>query len=257
MFFYVFLTGYIVTGWLALEGKVPTWVPLSLLAVVPGFHIAGIIFYPTCIFLMVPWFRVHRKYISIAIAGAVGVAAAVVIYLGPSWVMTRIGDALRNDFLPLTTPPGGMPYGIFSTAHLLDFGNAYVHISPLSVAVIVLGLAFLPRRDYASSPAFQFLCASTVVGLGFMFVILPGLGMARDWDMISNFFIPLRFLTVYFLILFLRNKELRHAVLVIAVLGLLRLVGMDRDQRRRGAPHRTGRDADCPRTERHVPENLL
>ncbi|HLB00371.1 MAG TPA: tetratricopeptide repeat protein, partial [Bacteroidota bacterium] len=225
MFFYVALTAYVVTGWLALEKKAPLWLPLILLAAVPGFHIAGIIFLPTVIFLLLPWWKSHRRYFLMGIAGIAVVSAAGILLLGPSWVMTRIADAIRNDFLPISSPPGGIPYGIFSTAHLIDWVNANLHIAPFSLVCVAIGMIAVRREEYSGSPVFRFLAGSTLVGLTMSFVILPGLGMARDWDMLSNFFIPLRFFSVYFLMLLLRARELRHAVLMLAVVGLVRWFG--------------------------------
>ncbi len=225
MFFYVALSAYVVTGWLALEEKGPRWLPLALLASVPGFHIAGVIFLPTAILLLGPWWKEHRKMLLAALAAIAAAGIGGVILLDPSWVLTRIADAARNDLLPLTTPPGGIPYGLFSFAHIADWANANAHIAPFSLACVAIGMIVLPRKEYAGGPVFRFLTGASIVGLATSFLILPALGMARDWDMLSNFFIPVRFLSIYFLIILLRAKEVRAGVLMLAVVGLVRWFG--------------------------------
>jgi hypothetical protein len=221
MFFYVVLTAYVMTGWLALEGKGPLWLPLALLAVVPGFHLAGAVFLPTAFFLLGPGWKDHRRLVVGAAAGIALVSAAIVLYLGPSWMWTRVANAFQYDLLPLTTPEGGVPYGIFSRFHLIDWANAYVFIAPFAFVIVAAGLIAVPRVVYIGSPSFRFLSFTALTGLAATFVILPGLGMARDWDMLSNFFVPLRFLSIYFLIILLRERDTRHVLLMLAVASVV------------------------------------
>lgn len=225
MFFYVALTAYVVTGWLALEGKGPLWLPLVALASAPAFHLAGAVFLPSSVLLLAPSWKGRRRLVLAAAGGITAACAAIAWHLGPSWLVTRVVNAFQYDLLPLWTPDNGVPYGMLSWPHLVDWLNANAHIAPFSLACAGIGFALVPRADYAGSPVFRFLLWATVTGLGASFVILPGLGMARDWDMLSNFFVPLRFFSVYFLLLFLRSAEARHAVAMLAVVGLVRWAG--------------------------------
>ncbi len=225
MLFYVALTAYLLTGWLALAGKGPLWLPLVILAVVPWFHIAGVIFLPSAVFLLLPLWTGRPKIFLAGMAGVVLAGVFGVLLLEPSWLTTRVGDALRNDLLPVTSSSTTVPYGMFSTAHLIDWTNALLHCAPFSLVCIAVGAATLPRKEYTGSPVFQLLAGSAAIGLITTFVILPALGMARDWDMLSNFFLPLPLLSAYFLILLLRAREMRHAVLMLAVFAVVRWAG--------------------------------
>lgn len=225
MFLYVALSAAVVTGWLALEGKSPRWLPAVLLATVPGFHIAGAVFLPALFFFLPGGEGAGRarRIIAVSVILAAGVAGA--LYLGPSWMVTRIADAFRHDLLPLVTPPGGVPYGILSADHLADWLNLNAHIAPFSLLIAVAGLFVVPRGELTGSPAFRFLAAASVIGLAATFLILPALGMARDWDMLSNFFIPLRFLSVFLLLRFLRAREFRPLLAMIVIVGFARWIG--------------------------------
>jgi len=235
MFFYVFLTAFIVTGWLSLEKKVPVWLPVVIMLLVPGFHIAAVIFLPSLLLLFLTDWKTQKKYV-LPVAGAIVVTlTAGVLALGPKWVLTRIGDALKYDFLPLFSARSGIPYGILSEVHLIDWLNANLHIAPFGLVCVAAGMAFLPRKDYLGEPVFRFLGLTSLIGMVMSFVIMPGLGMARDWDMLSNFFIPLRFLMLYFFILFLRNKEVRQVALVLGVFTLVHWfawIGINSDEER-------------------------
>ncbi len=225
MLVYVALTAYLVTGWLALRQKGPLWLPLVCLVLVPWFHIAGVIFLPTVALLFLPSWTSHRKVFLTGVAGVVLVGVAGILYLGPSWVMTRIADAFRNDFLPVSLSSVSVPYGMFSGAHIIDWANAVLHCAPFALACVAIGAIAVPRNDYAASPVFRFLAGAATIGVVTTFVILPALGMARDWDMLSNFFIPLRILSIYFLMLLLRGREMRHVVVMLAVFTLVRWIG--------------------------------
>jgi len=221
MFFYITLTAFILTGWLFLKDKVPAWVPVALLVLIPGFHIAGVIFLPCVFLLFFPYRKTHKKYFIGGTVAIFSAAIAGVLVLGPEWVLSRIGDGVKYDVLPLFAPPGGVPYGMFSLAHIVDWANANMHIAPFGLACVTAGFIFVPVKEYRGDPVFLFLAGTSLVGLGMTFVVIPGLGMARDWDMLSNFFIPLRFLMVYFVIIFLRDKEIRHAILAVAVVTII------------------------------------
>ncbi len=235
MFFYVAVSAYLITGWLALERKAPLWLPLAILVTVPGFHIAGLVFVPTGLLLFLPWWNSRRRAFLMAMAGCAAVGVAVIIILDPASVARYLEQKIRSDFLPLTTPPGGSPYGMFSIAHLVDWANAHAHIAPFSLACVVIGSILVPGREYLGNPVFRFLACAAGVGLAVSFVISPGLGMARDWDSLANFFTPLRLLAVYFLTLLLRSREVRHAVAMLCVVAIVRWlawVGINADETR-------------------------
>jgi len=226
MIYYDLITAYLITGWLALEGKLSGWIPFCIALVIPGFHYAGAFVLPSAVFLLLPHWKTHRKRI---LRWSAGVAVAALVCLlawgAPRVILQRIYDAVTYDVLPLTTPRGGVPYGLFSVDHLIDWINELVHVSPFGLIVVAVGLFVVPWETYRKSPVFIFLFSMTYVGLLASFVLAPGLGYARDWDSFSLFFCPLRFLMVYFLVGMLAHRKLRHAILLIAVLSFLRWIG--------------------------------
>ncbi len=225
-FFYVTLTAFLLAGWLACEQRLPLWMPISLAALIPCFHYVGIVFLPAALLLVLPYWRTHRRLWIAGMAGFGILLSGVVLFTGtPETLIQRFSDALRYDLLPITTPTNGIPYGLFSSEHLVDWTNAMLHSMPFGLISIIVGMILVPRKEYEGSPVFVFLATASVLGLGASLVLSPGLGMARDWDMFSIFFTPLHFLRMYILILVLRRRLIRQAVLLILIVSTVRWIG--------------------------------
>ncbi len=226
MFFYVAVCAFLAFGWLSLERKLPVWIPALILLLTPAFHIIGMLFLPMLVPLLLPYWKSHRKYFLYVMAGIIVITTSGLLVWGiPFIVYQRIPDALRYDILPLFTPPWEVPYGIISVPHMIDWGNAYLHAAPFALVCIVAGMTLVPRKEYLKDGVFRFLATGSIVGFLATLTLLPGLGMARDWDMFSVLFVPLYFLMLYFLLLLLRNKENRHAVVLVTTLTMIRWVG--------------------------------
>jgi tetratricopeptide (TPR) repeat protein len=73
----------------------------------------------------------------------------------------------------------GHGYGLLSAKHLLDIVNEMLLVAPLLPALVAIGVG-------ASSSRFaRTILPGMVVAIGFLFLIKPALGMARDWDLMS------------------------------------------------------------------------
>jgi hypothetical protein len=223
VFFYVCVSAYLISGWLALEGKLSVVVPLVCFAFMVGLHLGGAIFSPTLLPLIVPVWRKHRIR---AIVFPCLVVASAVVLLGisgytPGVIQQRVSDALRNDFLPITNSSGVIPYGIFSGLHLVDWGNALLHVAPIEFIMIIVLLIALRNQIAWRSPLIMFLLMATSCGLLFTFVMNPALGMARDWDLLASFFVPLRFLLVYLLLQTIDYHHVRQILVLILCISFL------------------------------------
>ena len=223
VFFYVCVSAYVITGWLALEGKLSVIVPLVCFAVMAGLHLGAAIFFPTLVALLVPVWRKHRAR---AIVFPCLVVLGAVVLLGisgytPGVIQQRVSDALRNDFLPVAASPGGIPYSIFSGLHLLDWGNALIHAAPVEFIMIIVLLTALRHQIAWRSPLVIFLLMVAGCGLIFTFVMNPALGMARDWDLLASFFVPLRFLLVYLLLQTIDQHHVRQALVLMLGISFL------------------------------------
>ncbi|HLB00370.1 MAG TPA: hypothetical protein VJO14_03200, partial [Bacteroidota bacterium] len=241
---YVATIAYAITGWMALEKKVHIAVPVLILAVLPGFNLGTGIFLPSGIFLILYYFR-DQKGKALAIIAGIGAAGAAVLYLVGFNFMGFINKIIGGsvDFLPLfAARDGNYPYAMFSLLHLLDWFNAHSLIVPFGVFIPAALMFAMPKEDRWKGPALNFLLILSACGLAFTWIVNSALGMARDWDMLSSFFIPLMVLDV-FLLAKAPNAEPRRPVLVtiliVSFLHLAGFIGVNADAERHLARMRT------------------
>lgn len=217
---YVVTTAYIVSGWLCLERRSPVIFPIALFAILPGFGLGSLILAPSFLFLLLWQFR-ERKLIALAVIagcfvlGLIGLSFVGFSIIGFIEHLTRGGV----DFLqPFSATGGNFPYPIFSLTHLLDWLNANALIVPFGLAAVVILSPTIPRAQWRTNPSLPFLAIATLCGLLFTIIINPALGMARDWDMLSSFFIPLSIFSIYLFAQPFASNEWRRYVLTLVVL---------------------------------------
>ncbi len=80
----------------------------------------------------------------------------------------------------------GPNYTLFSPSHILDFLNQQLLISPVGLALFLVFLIFKPKPLSTKDRIFQFLLIVSVAQLLFNFLINPGLGAPRDWDLFAS-----------------------------------------------------------------------
>ena len=80
----------------------------------------------------------------------------------------------------------GPNYTLFSSSHILDFLNQQLLISPVGLALFLVFLILRPRPSSTKDRILQFLLIVSVAQLLFNFLINPGLGAPRDWDLFAS-----------------------------------------------------------------------
>ncbi len=220
---YIATALFAVTGWFAMEKKVSVIVPISCFALMAGLHLGNLIFFPGIFVLM--YFTLRGSRVG-PILGMAGLSTVIIGFMFAVGFNPK--DFLRHvtsgsvDFLPPFSASGGnFAYAMFSSAHLWDWMNAGLLIAPFGLA-IALTLAILHRNELDwKNPAFIFLLVSAGFGLIFTWIINSALGMARDWDLLASFFLPLMILDVYLLT---RTPSLRPRRTVLALTAGLTLL---------------------------------
>ena len=224
---YVATIAYAMTGWLALERRMHIAVPLVILAVLPGFNLGTLILLPSGLFLLFSRYKVKRMKALAALGVLTAVGVAVLFAVG--FDFGRFIDKFtgRNvDFLPLIpAPDGNFPYAMFSGRHLVDWFNAHSLIVPFGLFIPAILMFTFPREERWKSSALIFLLILSACGLAFTWIVNPALGMARDWDMLSSYFIPLAVLDVYLLAKSPGLEPRRPVLVVITLLSLLHVAG--------------------------------
>src|SRR5258708_2532163 len=129
------------------------------------------------------------------------------------------------DFLqPFTAVGGNFAYPMFSLTHFWDLLNANLLILPFGLAIAVTLMAVHPKEPRWTEPALMFLLVTSACGLLFTWIINSALGMARDWDLLASFFVPLMILDVYLLSRPLSFKPRRYVLAVITGITLLHTI---------------------------------
>lgn len=220
---YVATAAYAVTGWYALERRVHIAVPVFCFALLPGLNLGALILAPSLAYLLLARFK-ERWILVLLILGALGIFS-----LGALFAIGFDFDAFFRhltlgsvDFLRFTaTSNGSFPYPMFSPLHFLDWGNALMLIVPFGLFVPAIVLHYLPADRRWSNPALVFLLVAAACGLLFTWIINSALGMARDWDMLASFFVPLMVLNVYLLAHPLLAEPRRYVLALVTGIALI------------------------------------
>jgi tetratricopeptide (TPR) repeat protein len=146
-----------------------------------GFHFASFYLLPSLAYLLLAKrrSRVNRKVIW---GLELGLVLAAILFL---WHVFESKPGLIRIFVLPVEQRFAPGYTWFSWAHLLDLLNEHLLISPVGLVLILAVLLSERRRIDFRSSAVRFLLLVTGFQLLFHFVIDPGLGAPRDWDLFS------------------------------------------------------------------------
>ncbi|MDI6765228.1 MAG: tetratricopeptide repeat protein [Bacteroidota bacterium] len=220
---YITTTAYFISGWLCLEKRVSIVVPILFFLLMTMLHLGDLVFIPTLIILIIfKWKR--NKLQLIILLGAVGILGIAVLFLvGFNLVdLTRHLKSGSVDFLkPFKGGFGVFPYPMFSFVHLLDWLNLMMLVAPFGLFLAIALIPTLPKEHRLKNPTTLFLLLSAACGIFFTWIINSALGMARDWDMLSSYFVPLMILPVYLLSQVTTLNHRREIIFLIAVVLLV------------------------------------
>ena len=224
-------------GWFALERRVHIAVPVVCFALLPGLNLGTLIFAPSLVYLLLKRFS-EKKLLVLAAMSAVGLLGLVGLYFTGYDFAAFLGHVSTgtSDFLPLfSVNDGNFPYPMLSLLHLLDWGNAMMLIVPFGLIIPAIVLHYMPPDRRWKDPVLLFLIVASACGLLFTWIINSALGMARDWDMLASFFVPLMISNVYLLSHPLMTEPRRPVLLLVTgvtVLHLAAFVGINADEGR-------------------------
>lgn len=219
---YITTTAYVLTGWWALERRVHISIPCLLYGLLCGFHLGNLIFLPSLIALILLRGKTNRL-VAFGLLGGLGVGVIALFFAIGFNIMRFVNHILSGspDFLPVL---GGsvsfFPYSMFSLNHLIDWLNAHFLIVPFGL-VIPFAAVLYSRELFRKNPVLIFLLIATGCGLLFTWIVNSALGIARDWDLFSGFFVPLMILDAYLLAHFSKNKHTTYILTLIVGLTSL------------------------------------
>jgi tetratricopeptide (TPR) repeat protein len=174
------------------------------------FHVSALYLLPSLFFLfLVASERSKFDREKKLLLGILAIFLVVLIFLG----YKRYSWSVPPLFVPLAHDRYSAPgYTLFSLPHLSDFLNQQLLISPVGLILILAFLVCKSRGSFGKgktflvNPSSQFLLIVGLSQLLFDFIIDPGLGASRDWDMFSAVGLGYTILGLYLLLKFFKNK---------------------------------------------------
>jgi tetratricopeptide (TPR) repeat protein len=218
-FTYVFVFAFIFFSLGYLEGKLGWLLPLLGFLLAAAAHGSALYLLPSLLFVLAVGNKGVRtsslRKVLCAAAGLLVVLLAVLIYRQYGWSVPRL-------FVPLTEDTYAAPgYLLFSVPHLVDFLNEQLLVSPVGLILCLAPLVCLAGRQIWRARAFQFLLLTAICQLAFAFVIDPGLGASRDWDLLATTCLGYTVLGVFMFLHLFRNKSsFGYLSLILVLSGL-------------------------------------
>jgi hypothetical protein len=182
------------------DGLSPAW-PALALALTNAFHPSSIVLWPAMLYLA--WRQARqdglRAWLGIALPVILVFAALCGLMIlgghGPAALLTddRPGGADSIPFVPLwRVSTEWQHYTMFSAAHLLDWANEHLLISPFGLFLLaLLGGTALVRGESQEADANRpdaagsFLWIASLCYLLLTFVWNPDYGGRQDWDLFA------------------------------------------------------------------------
>jgi len=214
----VAITLFVLLSLLFLQGKVNIIFPFLALVLSISLHVSAVALMPAFLYLVFRKWRIQgRRFLDVSTLLCL-LALCGIVFLG-IWKATVVVGKGRTfgQFLPLVATPK-MKFTMFSRAHLIEFANELLLISP---AATLLFLFFLLRALKTKSwghPTLNFMLISGLSGLLLVFAYNCHWG-SMDWDLMS---FPGIFMALFGILSFLswsggRTRTRNHGLILIAV----------------------------------------
>lgn len=234
---FVTTAAYLTACWFTLEKKSNILLPILLFIVLMGLHIGSIVLLPGLLLVMYYGWRHQRieTLIIVIISLLLSVIFSLLYYSRLQEIIIRTISESRWNFLHLFHSDNYFAYSMFSWAHLTDWLNGNLLIAPFGIAVTISILIFNRKNIEWKNRIFIFLLTSTFFGLLFTFVTFFALGMARDWDFMASFFLPLGFLNIYVLAksnFLIKNSHVIAFIVVLNFLHWVSWIGVNANEER-------------------------
>jgi tetratricopeptide (TPR) repeat protein len=189
-------------------------------------HFSAFYLFPSFLFLLWIGFEFKNKKTKTNFRWLVSILSLMLFsgflffYLKNRWMLGQLTVPLYPGYYYAPD------YTLFSWSHLLDMLSLQLLLSPVGFVLI---LAILLNRDKKIKGFFSFkdklvffLIMVALFQLGYNFLLNPGLGMARDWDLFSTTALGYTLLGIYILPQWAKEKKsYRYASTVLVFTSFL------------------------------------
>ena len=209
---------FITLSLLSLKNTLSPLVPSIAFGALLALHLGMASMFPMLLLLAVVSYRRDGL-----LAAIVSMTAAFLTAVFCFWISGYRAETLASLFagggghlLPLARAmTDGEAYTLFSGAHLLDYANLLLLLSPFSLLAFGLAVTSVLRNGLQRDASWNFLLLSLVCGLAFTFTLNCELGMSRDWDLLSSFNMAMVMVVPVACAGWIEGAETRRRVLLI------------------------------------------
>jgi tetratricopeptide (TPR) repeat protein len=206
-----------------LKGETKLLLPMLFFCMLLPIHLFSIYLFPSAIFLFLsgggegkakPVLKIKRIWIVSPVL--ILVFACLIIYF---W---KYGWYSMGYLVPLFSGTYYAPgYTLFSPPHLLDFINQQFLVSPIGFLLFLIFLILRPEDLDSKDKIFRFLLAVSMAQLLFNFVLDPGLGAGRDWDLFASVGLGYTLLSLYLFGKMPPNPKINYLKLGLTMIVLI------------------------------------
>lgn len=211
------LTLFLLFSVLFLKGKIGIVFPFFALVLSMALHVSALALMPAFLYLIFrKWRTQGSRFLDVPTAVCM-VACLGIVFLGLWKASLVVGKGKTfGQFLPLVATPK-MSFTMFSRAHLSEFANELLLISPAGTLLFLFFLLRALKLKSFSHPTLNFLLISGLSGLLLVFAYNCHWG-SMDWDLMS---FPGIFIALFGILSFLRwcggwKKVKNYGLILIA-----------------------------------------
>jgi tetratricopeptide (TPR) repeat protein len=184
-----------------LRGQTKVFIPAIIFLILLPLHFSSLYLLPSLLYLLLIQ-RVGKRtaYINKNKIMWWALLGVLLLFLCLALYVRKYNWFVFSYLLPILPGGGvGANYTLFSPDHIVDFINQQFLISPVGFTLCLTFLLLQPRTLDIKSRTFLFLLIVSLAQILFNFIINPGLGAPRDWDLFASVSLGYTVLALYIL----------------------------------------------------------
>ena len=171
-----------------LRGKTKVFVPVMIFLILLPTHFSSMYLLPSVSYLLVSCpeekisthpLKAKKLWMVLLFVLIICVCSVLYVRNSDRFVLGHVMPILHGGY-------AGPHYALFSPDHIIDFLNQQFLSSPIGFALCLILLIIKPGYLALKDRTFKFLLTVGLAQLVFNFIINPGLGAARDWDLFAS-----------------------------------------------------------------------
>ena len=171
-----------------LRGETKVFVPALIFLILLPVHFSSLYLLPSVLYLLVSSneektpihiFKSKKVWIELLFLSILFISLVLYVLNSDRFILRHLMPILHGGY-------AGPHYTLFSPDHIIDFLNQQLLSSPIGFVLCLILLIIKPGCLVVKDRPLKFLLTVGLAQLIFNFIIIPGLGAARDWDLFAS-----------------------------------------------------------------------